>query len=257
LLSGILFITTVLGFWKTINDQFYEWFDAPQAAVASDQRGPFRIAANENGNVEFFIKNQSISTRSLVKEVRCYLDDGQTNRQVFSSIGVVSLEKGEKTTQRIPLKISEPGKYVLRAEAIIKTGKFRASRTHTNEFQIQVWPDFAFEAPTVLQCSSNKCRLFVNFISGTGSTNQLQCDALLTNYQNTCFERISPTEKDAEMFCDPESKRADAQWMTPYMSPFQVRTFILYLRSDTPKSRIEWTNLAGRIELHSADLAVD
>jgi hypothetical protein len=247
ILSVILFITTVLGFWKTMNDQFDEWFEPPELNVFSEQQGPFWIAVNQDAELPLLFRNKSMSTRTTVGDVRYILADGTTNQILFENPQIVALEKGEKITQKVRLKVSKAGIYVLKAEATIKTGKFRMKKTQTNDFPIKVWPEFAFERAKVLKVSSNRCSIAINLISGTSSTNRLRCEARLTNYQGACFENVLPTT-DLDKYCDADSMTTEIDWFTQSIGQFQTRTFTLYLYSELPKISAEWTNLIDRIE---------
>lgn len=252
ILSAILFITTVLGFWKTMSDQFDEWFEPPALEVFSGQQGPFQIVVNQDAEVSVLFRNQSISTRAIVGDIHCFLVDGTRSRPVFQNLQIVALEKGEKMTQNVPLNVPKAGGYILRTEATIKAGKFRMKRTQTNDFQIQVWPEFAFERAKVLQLNSNKCRIAVELISGTGSTNQLKCEALLTDDQDSGFETAGPAQGIPEVYRDPISKSAEIDWLAQPPGPFLTRKFVLYMNSELPKTAAEWTNLIDRIHFQAS-----
>src|SRR5581483_391643 len=208
ILPVILFITTVLGFWKTMNDQYNEWFEPPQLEIFAERDEPFRIAVGDDASVNLFLRNESISTKALVKVVKCFLSDGVTNWSAFKSTRIAAVEKGEKLTQRVPLTFPKAGGYVLRAEALVKTGKFMPLRTTTNYFQIQVWPVFGFDPPKILTLTSNHCQIATPLISGLGSTNQVKCEALLRNNQGVCFENVTPSADDPIPTCDTEAKIA-------------------------------------------------
>jgi hypothetical protein len=252
ILSVILFITAVVGFRKMMGDEWNDWFEPSELEISSEEQDTLRTVVNDPLGVQLHFRNRSLSTLAVLKEVHCFLDDGKTNWQVFANKQQIPVPKGEKTSQKFSITAPRPGRYTLRAEASGKTGRLRSTRINTNSFNLDVWADIEFKSAKILGFSSNKCQIAVDLFAGRASTNQVRCEASLTEYDTTCFEMVGPTTMEPDRYCDAASKQAEIDWQARPMSAFQVQPFVLVLHSESSKAAPEWTNLVRRIDFQVA-----